>query len=191
MYRDASVETLLRWRSDRAELEAPPPPRAATLIASLRPWWEREPMQFQVWVTKLQRMPVALGYAMSAVERGRGDGRVPAILSAELEVETYVQMRYVSVRQGRLLVRFALDVDGVPPFHALDTTFIDEGGVSGLFVAIAAWSASGEYRIDAALPAGLASTWENLKATDHLPFRLILQPRDSRAATRSSPEGMP
>jgi hypothetical protein len=189
MHRDMSVEALLRWRSAHAEADVPPPPRAAQLLELLRPWWERDPVQFRVCATRVQRMPVALGYAMSGTERNRNGGLVPAILSTELEVETYVQMLYVSALGGRLRLRFKLDVDGVDAFRFLVTTFIADGSERGLFVAVAERSQSGEYRIDVALPADLAATWGNLKATDHLPFRLILQPRVEGSGPTPSPAG--
>jgi hypothetical protein len=189
VHRDASVEALLRWRAAHTEADVPPPPSAAQLLDLVRPWWERDPVQFRVRATRVRRMPLAMGYAMTGGERGRKGGLVPAILSAELEVETYVQMLYVSVLHGRLRLRFALDVDGIDAFRSLDTTFIADGADSGLFVAVAERSQSGEFRIDVALPAELAVSWERLKATDQLPFRLLLQPRVEGTGPTQSPAG--
>jgi hypothetical protein len=188
MSRDEPVEALVRWRLALAEDEAPPPPRAIELLERSRPWWEREPAQFRVQAARVHRMPAALGFAMSAAATGGNGGLVPAVISATADVETYVQLLYLSAQNGRLRMRFTIDVDGLDTYRAFDTAFVSDSSESPLFTAIAELSQSGEYRLDVALPPDVANTWATLRITDHMPFRLILQAREDGSDNVKSAE---
>src|SRR5262245_22461289 len=108
MTHDASIERLLRWRLSRAEAEAPPAPPAALLLERIRPWWEAWPERFRLQVERLGRMPLAYGYAMAGQSSGAEQrGHPVAALIARVEdVEAYVHILYINVRDGRLRIRF-------------------------------------------------------------------------------------
>jgi hypothetical protein len=178
MPREAPVEQLLRWRLALAEAEAPPPPRAAELLALARPWWERWPERFRAQAERLRAMPLAYGYAMAGPpsQRGHAGYPVPVLLAQAGDVEAYARVLYLVVRDGRLRLRFALD--GAPgatesAFHAV---FVGDASERPLCAALAERSQGGEYRVDVALPPEIAGSWAPLKVTDRMPFRLILRP---------------
>jgi hypothetical protein len=178
MTHDPSIERLLRWRLARAEAEAPPAPRAARLLALARPWWETWPERFRSQVERLGRVPLAYGYAMAVSRRSpeRSGHPVPALIARVEDVEAYARVLYLTVRDGRLRLRFEIDAAVGITDEAFDATFIEEGYERPLFSCHAALAQSGEYRLDAELPDQLAERWAPLKVTDRMPVRLILRP---------------
>lgn len=175
MSHEFSVEELLRWRLARAEADAPPAPRAARLIELARPWWEIWPERFQAYVERLGRIQVAYAHAMAELARGRTGHPVPTLI-ADAEVETAARVLYFSVRDGRLRLRFQLDVASEHAEQDYDVTFVSDPGDRPLLSANAVASVEHEYRLDADLSEELASSWEALKVTDRMPYRLILRP---------------
>jgi hypothetical protein len=178
MTHEAPVEQLLRWRLALAEAEAPPPPRAAELLALTRPWWERWPDRFRAQAERLRAMPLAYGYAMAGPpsQRGHAGYPVPVLLAQAGDVEAYARVLYLVVRDGRLRLRFALaDTPGMLE-PAFDAAFVDDGSERPLCVGRAERSQGGEYRVDMDLPPDIAGSWAPLKVTDRMPFRLILRP---------------
>jgi hypothetical protein len=183
MQRGVSIEELLRWRLAEAEADAPAPPRAAELLALARPWWERWPERFRAQAERLRAMPLAYGYAMTTRQRGSAGYPVPVLIAHATDVEAYAQVLYLAVRDGRLRLRFALG--GTPPSatgsaeSAFEATFVldvPDAPERPPFHGRAERSQSGEYRVDALLPAELVERWTPLKVTDRMPFRLILRP---------------
>jgi len=174
--REFDLERLLKWRLERAEAEAPVPPRAAHLVEQARPWWDRWPERFQAYVQRLGAIQISYGYAMSELKHGHGGHPVPTLISRDdQEVESPVRVLYVNVRDGRLRLRFQIDpIPRIEP--GFDVTFVSDGGLRPILSAYASLSVDGEYRLDAELPEELAVTWESLKVTDRMPFRFILRP---------------
>ena len=171
---DLSIETLLRWRLARAEEEATPPPAASLLLKLARPWWETAPERFRAYRDRLARMPMAYGYAMTALERAAHP--VPTLIAEPEDVETWARVSYLHVRDGRLRLRFRLDAAPGSGAPAFESTFVSEAGERPLFTGRADLSQSGEYRIDVALPDDLTDGWTRLRVTDRMPFRFILHP---------------
>jgi hypothetical protein len=173
---EQQVATLLQWRATRAQDEAPPPPRAAHLLALAQPWWTTWPEQFQRLSERLSRIPVAYGHAMANPPEPRRAHPVPAlIVRGDREIETSACVLYLSVRDGRLRVRFQLSPEGGPTDVSFEVTFVSPEGASPFFAARAARSVDHEYSLDAEIPAELARNWLHLKVTDVMPFRLILR----------------
>jgi hypothetical protein len=82
---------------------------------------------------------------------------------------------YLSIREGRLRLRFQLDpIPRVEP--GFEVTFVSEAALRPILSAYATLSVDGEYRLDADLPEDLAANWESLRVTDPMPFRFILRP---------------
>ena len=176
MKRQFDIEQLLRWRLERAEAEAPLPPRAARLLEIARPWWEIWPERFEAYVRRLGAIQVSYGYAMADLQHGQSGHPVPTLISRDdEELESPVRVLYMNVRDGRLRLRFQLD-----PIPRLDpgfeVTFISEGALRPILSAHASLSVDGEYRLDVELPEDLAVSWESLRVTDRMPFRFILRP---------------
>jgi hypothetical protein len=193
------VERILRWRLALAEATAPPPPGATQLLALARPWWEQWPARYRAQVERLLAMPLAYGYAMVAPD-GAGRGHALAVLVARVargeERETYARVLYVNVRDGRLRMRIELDAapvgedapgDGAGALETFEATFVGDVGDAGdgdgargdtrpLLAGTAELAQNGEYRLEAELPDALAVRWTTLRATDRMPFRLILRP---------------
>ena len=176
MKTEIPLEQLLRWRLERAEAEAPPAPRAAHLLELARPWWETWPEKFQPLVEQLGRIQIAYGHAMAEPSRGRSGHPVPAlIVRGEEESDSSVRVLYLSVRDGKLRLRFQVENTSTPMEPTFEATFVSGTAARPLFSAAAMHSVDSEYRIDAELSAELARDWEQLKVTDRMPFRLILR----------------
>ena len=53
MRREFDIEQLLRWRLERAEADAPPPPTGLHLLERARPWWDLWPERFAALTRRL------------------------------------------------------------------------------------------------------------------------------------------
>ena len=170
------VEQLLRWRLERAEAEAPPAPRAARLLELARPWWETWPERFQSFVGRLSTIQVAYGHAMADATPSRGGYPVPTLLvNVAEEVEATARVLYLSVRDGRLRLRFQIETAASKMEPTFEATFVSNEGSRALFSAPATCSVDNEYRVDTELTVELARSWEQLRVTDRMPFGLILR----------------
>jgi len=170
------IEELLRWRAARAEAEAPPAPRAAQLLEMARPWWELWPERFRSFVERLGRIQVAYGHAMAEPRPSHTGHPVPAlIIRIREELETSARVLYLNVRDGRLRLRFQVDAALGPEPTSLEVTFVCNASRRPVVSANASLSVENEYRLDTELPEELARSWEQLKVTDRMPFRLILR----------------
>jgi hypothetical protein len=176
MSSELHIERLLRWRLARAESDAPPPPRAARLIALARPWWDTWPERFQAQVQRLAAVQqVAYGHAMTEVQGDRTGHPVPALIVHVVEeFETSARVLYLSIRDGRLRLRFQLDAAPAHAERVFEVTFVSDDAPHPLFTANATSSMDDEYRLDAELPPELALEWGGVRVTDHMPFRFIL-----------------
>jgi hypothetical protein len=170
------IERLLRWRLARAEFDAPPPPRAAHLIALARPWWETWPERFREQVERLTAIPqVSYGHAMTELRQDRtGHPVATLIVHTVEEYEASARILYFSINDGRLRLRFQLDAGAAAAERVFEVTFVSDDVPGPLFSANAVSSVDNEYRLDAELPFTLASNWADLKVTDRMPFRFIL-----------------
>lgn len=175
MKKELDIEQLLRWRLDRAESEAPSAPAALYLLRRARPWWEIAPERFAACVRRLAAVQVSYGYAMSEFHHGHGGHPVPTVISHDdQDVEAPARVLYVSVREGRLRLRFELDP--VPRIERnYEVIFVSEDEMKAVLVAQATLAVDGEYRLDTELPDELARNWETLKVTDRMPFRFIMR----------------
>jgi hypothetical protein len=180
MKRAMDIETLLQWRRERAEAEAPQAPSGVRLLKLLSPWWEVSPDRFASSVRRLASIQLSFGYAMSHVPQGHRGHPVAALISeGDEERESPARVLYLSVRDGRLRLRFQLAP--IPRTDRLfEVTFVSEQpALRPILAAYAALSGDGEYRVDVELPRELAAAWESLKVTDPMPFRFILRPAPS------------
>jgi len=170
------IETLLQWRSQRAEAEAPPAPSGAQLLRMIEPWWEKWPDRFAATVRRPASIQLSYGYAMAHPHQGHTGHPVPTLISeGNEEQEAPARVLYMSVRDGRLRLRFQLAP--VPRNdRVFEVTFVSEAGLRPILFAQADLSADGEYRVDVELPRELAAAWETLRVTDPMPFRFILRP---------------
>ena len=180
MKRAMDIETLLQWRRERAEAEAPQAPSGVRLLKLLSPGWEVSPDRFAASVRRLASIQLSFGYAMSHVPQGHRGHPVAALISeGDEERESPARVLYLSVRDGRLRLRFQLAP--VPRTDRLfEVTFVSETALRPILAAYADLSGDGEYRVDVELPSELAAAWESLKVTDPLPFRFILRPTPSK-----------
>jgi hypothetical protein len=176
MKTEIPIEQLLRWRLAQAEAEAPPAPRAARLLELARPWWETWPEQFQALVERLGRIQITFGHAMAEPNPSRTGHPIPVMIAGtEDELEASARVLYLSVRDGRLRLRFQLETPSAPAEPVYEVTIVSEADARPLFSARACLSMDREYRLDAELATELAVRWERLKVTDRMPFRLILR----------------
>jgi hypothetical protein len=171
-----AVETLLQWRQQRAEAEAPPAPFGAELLKLVQPWWELWPDRFTESVRRLASIQLSYGYAMERPPHGHSGHPVAALISRDdVDHESPARVLYLSIRDARLRLRF--HVAAVPRHDPVfEVTFVSESGLQPILSANATLSGDGEYRVDVALPSELAAAWESLKVTDPMPFRFILRP---------------
>jgi hypothetical protein len=145
-------------------------------MALARPWWERWPDRFRAHVERLSSIQVAYAHALTEAIRGRSGHPVPSLIAAgDEELEASARVLYLSVRDGQLRLRFQLDTSGAAE-ESYEVTFVSDPAARPLFSATAVASVENEYRVDAELPQELATTWEALKVTDRMPYRLILRP---------------
>jgi hypothetical protein len=176
MKREIDIEQLLRWRFERAEAGAPFAPSAAHLLEIVRPWWEMWPERFQAYTRQVGAIRISYGYAMSELHHGHTGYPVPTLIArGNEELEAPARVLYMTVRDGRLRLRF--QIDPIPtPDRSFDVTFLSEAGLRPILSANAELSVDGEYRLDVELPEELATMWESLRVTDQMPFRFILRP---------------
>ena len=176
MKREIDIEQLLRWRLERAEARAPIAPSAAHLLDIVRPWWEILPERFESYARRLAAIKVSYGYAMAELHHGHTGYPVPALIArGDEELDSPARVLYMTVRDGRLRLRF--QIDPIPaPDRSFEVTFLSEAGLRPILSANAELSVDGEYRLDVELPEELAVTWESLRVTDQMPFRFILRP---------------
>jgi hypothetical protein len=134
------------------------------------------PDRFASNVRHLASIQLSYGYAMAHPPHGHSGHPVAALISRDdNEQETPARVLYMSVRDGRLRLRFQLAP--VPRNDRLfEVTFVSETGLRPILSAQADLSGEGEYRVDVELPSELAAAWETLKVTDPMPFRFILRP---------------
>jgi hypothetical protein len=180
MSHDTTVGQLLAWRLAQAEADAPPAPRAARLLDLVRPWWEVWPERFEAYWERLSGMQLVYGHAMTepTPQQARSSHPVPAIIAHAEGLETFARVLYLSIRDGRLRLRFLLDVTPAQPEPAFDVTFVSETAGFPVLLARAELSVEHEYRLDAELSEELMNSWEELRVTDRMPFRFILRPTD-------------
>jgi hypothetical protein len=176
MRKGMPIDELLRWRLEQAEAEAPPSPSAARLLDLARPWWETLPERFAELVERLGKIQVAFGHAMADPRSPRGGGLMPAlVLRSESELETSVRPLYLDVHDDHLRLRFQLDAALEPPEQVFEVTFVPERGPGPPFSARAVLSLDREYSLETPLPVEVARSWEALKVTHRIPYRLILR----------------
>jgi hypothetical protein len=176
MKREIDIEQLLHWRLERAEARAPIAPSAAQLLDFVRPWWEIFPERFESYARRLGAIKVSYGYAMAELHHGHTGYPVPALISrGDEELESPARVLYMSVRNGRLRLRFQLDPIPAPD-RTFEVTFVTDAGLKPILSTYAELSVDGEYRLDVELPEELAVTWDSLRVTDQMPFRFILRP---------------
>jgi hypothetical protein len=176
MKREFDIEQLLRWRVERGEATAPPAPSAARLLDIAQPWWEVLPKRFEGYVRQLAAIRVSYGYAMSDLHHGHTGYPVPTLIArGNEELESPARVLYMTVRDGRLRLRF--QIDPIPAAdRSFEVTFVSDAGLKPILSTYAELSGDGEYRLDVELPDDLAATWESLRVTDQMPFRFILRP---------------
>ena len=177
MRKATNIEQLLQWRRERAESEAPPAPSGVHLLKRAQPGWELWPDRFAASVRRLTAIQLSFGYAMAHPPHGHSGHPVAALISREDDgdQEAPVRILYMSVRDGRLRLRFQLAP--VPRNDStFEVTFVSENGLRPILLASADRSGDDEYRVDVELPTELAAAWESLKVTDPMPFRFILRP---------------
>lgn len=174
--RDDAMERLLQWRLAAAESEAPFPPRAALLLQSAQPWWERWPQRLRERIDRLQRMRATLGFAQETNSQPQRGHPVATLLALEHDVEAYAWVLYLRVRDGWLHLRFVLQEPVPATPGTVDATIIADRAMSAPIAGRATRAPNGEYRVDVELPAPLAEEWELLRAAERMPFRLILTP---------------
>lgn len=176
MKSERDLETLLQWRRERAEAEAPAAPSAALLLKLVEPWWEKWPQRFAAAARRLGAIQLSYGYAMSHPHQGHSGHPVATLITnGDGEHEAPARVLYVSVRDGRLRLRFQLAP--VPRSdRQFEVTFVSEAALHPILSAQAELSGDGEYRLDVELPSELAAAWETLRVTDPMPFRFILRP---------------
>jgi hypothetical protein len=176
MKSEIPIEQLLRWRLSHAEAAAPAAPPSVRLLKLARPWWETRPEQFRSLTERLARIQVASEDAVAEPHQSSGRYPVPTlIVLANQEIESCAIVLHLDVRDGWLLLRFQLDAVAAQAPEHLEATFVADPSARPLLSALATWSADAEYRIEAELPAEPAQVWQQLKASERMPFRLLLR----------------
>jgi hypothetical protein len=183
MRTEVTIDELLRWRLASAEVDAPPRPRAAELLAWAQPWWDRYPARFQNVLQLLMTLETAVGNAMAQTGQPCALDPVPTlIVRADEQTQARVGVLHFNLREGRLHFRFYLDACGNSFEDSFEVTFVSNSPPKPLFFVQARRLAETEYRIDAEISPEQAAQWAGLKATDPMPFRLILRPKVTGAA---------
>lgn len=169
-----SLEQLLRWRLALAEQGAPPPPRAARLLETTRPWWEVWPEKFLSAAARVCAIQAAYGHAATS-ESAPAEHPVPTlIVRQEGEIETSARLLYLRIDDDALRLRFQLTPAASHGSDAFEVTFVSPNG-DPLLVAQASRSVENEFRLDGELPPGIGVEWKSLRVADRMPFRFILR----------------
>lgn len=178
MKRAIDLDSLLQWRRQRAEGDAPRAPSGASLLKLVQPWWEMWPDRFAESVRRLASIQLSYAYAMIQPPHGHSGHPVATLISRQDDdQESPARVLYLNVRDARLRLRFQLAPPPVPMHERVfEVTFVSEAGLQPILSAYAELSNDGEYRVDVDLPSELAAAWESLRVTDPMPFRFILRP---------------
>ena len=192
MIDDAAIERLLRWRLERAEAEAPPPPNARELLEGTQPWWDRWPDRFRAHAARLRAIPVPDGRATLATTADRHGRPVPVLIARGCAGEAHADVAYFVIRNGRLWMRFALRdplaADSSLEYEGgFEATFVDEDREGPVLVGDAVPTRGGEYRLEAELTPDVEAAWSGIEVTRRFPFRLILRPVQLAGWMASSP----
>ena len=172
-----TAKELLRWRFDQAKAEAAAAPGANLLLNQARSWWEQSPDKFQSLVASLDTSKVVGSQAVTKSKRSRGPKPVAALVVwANKQHEAAAHMKYFRVVDGKLCMLFRVGTPSPLIEPALEATFVSDTEARPLFCVPAIASADGEYCVETELSAELAQLWKRLKATNQMPFRLILRP---------------
>lgn len=173
---ESNLGRLVQWRQEQAEHEAPPAPRASRLLALSRPWWEEFPERSRALLDRLAGMQVVYGHAKVETLEERAGHAVPALwVSDPDEIQTSVQVLYLSVRANQLRLRFKVAAPVAVAGAPLEVLLVSEGS-RPVTSAMAQSAVGAEYRVEFDLPEVLAEIWAALKVTDKLPFRFVLGP---------------
>ena len=170
-----SLEQLLRWRLDRAEQGAPPPPRAARLLEISRPWWEVWPEKFRAATARVCAIQAAYGHAATSHSLPTEHPVPTLIVRPDGEIETSARLLYWRVDDDALRLRFQLEPAAAQGAEAFEVTFVSPAG-DPLLVARATLSVENEFRLDGELPSQTGTEWKSLRVADRMPFRFILRP---------------
>jgi hypothetical protein len=175
MSKKTPLEQLLRWRLKQAEAGAPPPPKAAQLLQSARPWWEKRPKDFRSQMGHLRKFQSANSHAATN-KRRKGNGiLVPALLVCkEVESENYALVTHLNLLETKLRLRFKLETKLPSVEQNLEVTFISNATLTPMFYVTTTVLADNTFQIDTELPVEIAKDWEQLKLTDPMPFGLII-----------------
>ena len=173
------LHSLLSWRAEQAEADAPPPPRAAHLLHLARPWWQRSPERFAALVAAIDGVHARVGYAMDARADRGGGFPVPAVIARpNVETSLFADVLYLHVRGRTLRLRFRLPPAPELDEPGLDVTFVAVDAPLPLLAGTASLAPSGEYRLEVELPEKFAQEWTQLRVTDRMPFRFVLRPAE-------------
>jgi hypothetical protein len=169
--------SLLKWREQRAEMEAPQAPSGAHILKLAEPWWDKWPDRFAESVRRVAALQLSYGYAMAHPPHGHSGHPVAALISRADggDQEAPARVLYISVRDGQLRLRFQL-ASSPRNDRAFEVTFVSEAGLRPILSAYADLSGDDEYRVEVELADEIAAAWESLKVTDPMPFRFILRP---------------
>jgi hypothetical protein len=175
MSKKIPLEQLLHWRLEQAEASAPPPPKAAQLLRSARPWWEKRPKYFRSQIEHLRALQSAHSPSTTN-KRRKGSGiPVPAlVVRKKVESGNYALVSQLSVIENKLRLRFTLEPKLSPVDQNLEVTFISHATLSPMFYVTATVSADNTFQIETELPVDIAKAWQQLKLTNPLPFGLII-----------------
>ena len=172
-----TARELLQWRLARAEAEAPPAPRASRLLELARPWWEKCPERFQKIAHQLNTIQMGYGHAKVELGSERSGHIVPTlIVGPDREIEASAQILHFDLRGSMLRLRFELGKAFHPLETAYEVTFFSNKTKQPLFSVTAQRAVGSEYWLNVSLTDTVRQSWQGIKVTDRMPFRLILRP---------------
>lgn len=179
MNQHQKLSQLLRWKFEQSEIDAPPPPDYNFVEQEAPVGWEVAPATFQKLLRLLDALPAEPGFAADPSEIA-DQPTVPVVVDTGAGSEvTCGEILYLNINEGRLRLRFKLKPPLAQRQERMRVTFVSNVDMAPVLAAWALPSVDEEFRLEGSLSPTLERDWSGLRATSHMPFRLILQAGDA------------
>jgi hypothetical protein len=150
------------------------------MIERLRPWWEVHQDKMAALREQLFNLRVTFGHAAVASPTLVSGVPMSTVLVDDAgETGALANIVLLSVQARSLHMRFRLPGAVIETGRELELVLVPDAHARALVAGEARSVTPGEFRAEIELPPDLAEEWASIKATDRVPFGLILLAKTS------------
>jgi hypothetical protein len=177
------LSQLLRWQFEQSAIDAPPPPHYNFVEREAPIGWQMAPGAFQKLLRLLDALPAEPGFAADP-DGNTDQPTVPVVVATGVGSEvTRGEILYFNIAEGRLRLRFRLKPPLAKRPERMRVIFVSNVDMTPVLEAWALPGVDEEFRLEESLLPTLERDWSELRATSHMPFRLILQAGESETSS--------